>query len=121
MARNLEIIQSDKTQEDFMSTILAFDVYGTLIDTQGILSKLEKIVGAKGKEFSHAWREKQLEYSFSRGLMQNYKISLYAIGKPLTTHVNTTKFNSQKNKSMNYLMIIGNFPHSKTWKMDWLV
>ena len=56
-----------------MSTTLAFDVYGTLIDTHGILSKLEKIIGAKGKEFSHAWREKQLEYSFRRGLMQNYE------------------------------------------------
>ena len=56
-----------------MSTTLAFDVYGTLIDTHGILSKLEKIIGTKGKEFSHSWREKQLEYSFRRGLMQNYE------------------------------------------------
>ena len=56
-----------------MSRTLAFDVYGTLIDTHGVLSKLEKIIGAKAKEFSHTWREKQLEYSFRRGLMQNYE------------------------------------------------
>ena len=56
-----------------MSTTLAFDVYGTLIDTHGVLSKLEKIIGAKAKEFSNTWREKQLEYSFRRGLMQNYE------------------------------------------------
>ncbi|VAW36408.1 (S)-2-haloacid dehalogenase I [hydrothermal vent metagenome] len=56
-----------------MSVTLAFDVYGTLIDTHGVVSNLEKILGAKAKEFSHTWREKQLEYSFRRGLMQNYE------------------------------------------------
>jgi 2-haloacid dehalogenase len=34
---------------------------------------LEKLVGDKAPEFSRAWREKQLEYSFRRGLMQNYE------------------------------------------------
>ncbi len=56
-----------------MSVTLAFDVYGTLIDTHGVVSKLQKITGAKAKEFSQTWREKQLEYSFRRGLMQNYE------------------------------------------------
>ena len=56
-----------------MATTLAFDVYGTLIDTHGVVSKLHEIIGSKAKEFSHTWREKQLEYSFRRGLMQNYE------------------------------------------------
>jgi 2-haloacid dehalogenase len=56
-----------------MSVTLAFDVYGTLIDTHGVVSKLQEMIGAKAKEFSHTWREKQLEYSFRRGLMQNYE------------------------------------------------
>jgi 2-haloacid dehalogenase len=30
-------------------------------------------VGNKAPEFSRTWREKQLEYSFRRGLMQNYE------------------------------------------------
>ena len=51
---------------------LAFDVYGTLIDTNGVLVLLEKIVGKKAKAFSQTWRDKQLEYSFRRGHMQNY-------------------------------------------------
>ena len=55
-----------------MPVTLAFDVYGTLIDTHGVVSKLEKLIGRKADEFSHTWREKQLEYSFRRGLMQNY-------------------------------------------------
>lgn len=56
-----------------MATTLAFDVYGTLIDTHGVISALEKHAGDKAAEFSRMWREKQLEYSFRRGLMQNYE------------------------------------------------
>jgi 2-haloacid dehalogenase len=59
-------------KENPMSVTLAFDVYGTLIDTQGIVSSLEKMIGTQASEFSRTWREKQLEYSFRRGLMQNY-------------------------------------------------
>ena len=56
-----------------MSKTLAFDVYGTLIDTDGVVSALQRLVGDKAKKFSHTWREKQLEYSFRRGLMKNYE------------------------------------------------
>ncbi len=52
---------------------LAFDVYGTLIDTQGVVSLLEQMIGGQAKQFSRNWREKQLEYSFRRGLMQDYQ------------------------------------------------
>lgn len=56
-----------------MSLTLAFDVYGTLIDTQGVVSKLQEFVGDKAVCFSQTWRDKQLEYTFRRGLMQNYQ------------------------------------------------
>lgn len=55
-----------------MSVTLAFDVYGTLIDTQGVLTTLETMVGENAKKLSNTWREKQLEYTFRRGLMQHY-------------------------------------------------
>ncbi len=55
-----------------MPITLAFDVYGTLINTQGVVAGLERIIGDKAAGFSQAWRDKQLEYSFRRGLMQNY-------------------------------------------------
>ncbi|RMG37862.1 MAG: haloacid dehalogenase type II [Gammaproteobacteria bacterium] len=51
---------------------LAFDVYGTLIDTQGVVEALREVVGEQADELARAWREKQLEYSFRRGLMQYY-------------------------------------------------
>jgi 2-haloacid dehalogenase len=56
-----------------MAVTLAFDVYGTLINTHGVMVALEKHLGGTAAEFSRTWREKQLEYSFRRGLMQNYE------------------------------------------------
>lgn len=56
-----------------MPVTLAFDVYGTLIDTHGVMEALRTHVGYKAETFSHVWRDKQLEYAFRRGLMQNYE------------------------------------------------
>ncbi|HSN51756.1 MAG TPA: haloacid dehalogenase type II [Woeseiaceae bacterium] len=56
-----------------MALTLAFDVYGTLIDTHGVVAKLRETLGERATAFSSAWRDKQLEYSFRRGLMQNYE------------------------------------------------
>jgi len=55
-----------------MSFTLAFDVYGTLIDTNNVVSKLREYIGDQAEAFSQTWRDKQLEYSFRRGLMQQY-------------------------------------------------
>lgn len=52
---------------------IAFDVYGTLIDTRGVIESLQKVVGNKAEAFSQTWRSKQLEYSFRRALMQRYQ------------------------------------------------
>jgi 2-haloacid dehalogenase len=56
-----------------MPNVLAFDVYGTLIDTHGVVVKLQEFVGDTAENFSRVWREKQLEYSFRRGLMRTYE------------------------------------------------
>ncbi|CAM3437929.1 haloacid dehalogenase type II [Halomonas lysinitropha] len=60
-----------------MATVLAFDVYGTLIDTHGVVAELEQRLAGQDRsdlapEFSRRWRDKQLEYSFRRGLMGAY-------------------------------------------------
>ncbi|MEI8033405.1 MAG: haloacid dehalogenase type II [Chlorobiaceae bacterium] len=54
-------------------TTIAFDVYGTLIDTGGMIALLEKHAGVHAAELSMLWRQKQLEYSFRRGLMGSYR------------------------------------------------
>jgi 2-haloacid dehalogenase len=57
-----------------MQPVLAFDVYGTLIDTQGVTIELERRLtdASKAGEFARRWRDKQLEYSFRHGLMGAY-------------------------------------------------
>lgn len=55
-----------------MKFTLAFDVYGTMINTSGVYDLLKTMLGEKSKSFMDAWRNKQLEYSFRRGLMDKY-------------------------------------------------
>jgi len=67
-----------------MKKTLAFDVYGTLIDTNGVTALLETMlvdkaqvfdkdqISNKAQLFADTWRAKQLEYSFRRGLMRSY-------------------------------------------------
>lgn len=52
-----------------MKRVLAFDVYGTLIDTHSVVEELTARLGDGAAEFSRRWRDKQLEYAFRRGLM----------------------------------------------------
>ena len=52
--------------------VVAFDVYGTLIDPFHMEEHLRAAFGEKSNAASELWRSKQLEYSFRRGLMKKY-------------------------------------------------
>ena len=53
---------------------LAFDVYGTLINTYGMVDLLKRYIGEdKAMAFASTWRDKQLEYSFRRSMMGQYE------------------------------------------------
>lgn len=56
-----------------MTHALAFDIYGTLIDPHGVVEELGQLLGDRAGEFSRVWREKQLEYTWRRGLMGRYE------------------------------------------------
>ncbi len=56
-----------------MTKVIAFDIYGTLIDTHGVVTRLKEYIGNEAQTFSNKWRDKQLEYSFRRGLMRSYQ------------------------------------------------
>ncbi|MFA0438330.1 haloacid dehalogenase, type II [Vibrio sp. 10N.286.49.C2] len=56
-----------------MTKTLAFDVYGTLIDTHSVTTLLQEWIGDNASVFSQTWRNKQLEYSFRIGLMKQYQ------------------------------------------------
>jgi 2-haloacid dehalogenase len=54
--------------------VLAFDLYGTLVDPIAISSELGRVLGAAdGAEAARLWRGKQLEYSFRLTAMGRYE------------------------------------------------
>jgi len=61
------------TMKSHTPPTIAFDIYGTLIDTHALTGMLHHHLGEKAPLFSQLWRQKQLEYSFRRGLMREYR------------------------------------------------
>lgn len=99
-----------------MPITLAFDVYGTLIDTHGVVEALQELVGNKAEEFSRTWREKQLEYSFRRGLMQNFADFSVCTGHALDytcTYYNTPLTQNQKDHLLGVYRILPAFEDVK--------
>lgn len=56
-----------------MPQVIGFDVYGTLVDPLEMNEHLRPLVGERADRMSELWREKQLEYTFRRGLMRSYE------------------------------------------------
>ncbi|MEC7378363.1 MAG: haloacid dehalogenase type II [Pseudomonadota bacterium] len=56
-----------------MTMTLAFDVYGTLVDPMGMFRLLAQDAGDRAEAVAALWREKQLEFSFRKGLMKVYE------------------------------------------------
>jgi len=52
--------------------VIAFDVYGTLVDPAGMVVQLAEPFGAHAAAAAQLWREKQLEFTFRRALMRRY-------------------------------------------------
>lgn len=98
------------------NTTLAFDVYGTLIDTNGVVDLLEKFIGNKAKAFSATWRDKQLEYSFRREHMQNYVSFAVCTSQALDYTCLFYKLelsSEQKNELMNIYAVLPAFTDVK--------
>jgi 2-haloacid dehalogenase len=54
--------------------VLAFDLYGTLVDPIAMSGELGRLLGeADGREAAGLWRAKQLEYSFRLTVMDRYE------------------------------------------------
>jgi 2-haloacid dehalogenase len=99
-----------------MATTLAIDVYGTLIDTHGVVTALAELVGDKAKAFSQTWRDKQLEYSFRRGLMQNYETFAVCTSQALDyacEFYNTPLTQEQKNDLLGIYRVLPAFDDVK--------
>ena len=51
---------------------IAFDLYGTLFDVHSVVDQCEQRYPGRGREISAVWRQKQLEYTWLRSLMNRY-------------------------------------------------
>ena len=54
-------------------SIYVFDAYGTLFDVHAAVRKHADRLGPEATQFSEVWRAKQLEYSWVRALMEQYR------------------------------------------------
>lgn len=52
--------------------VCVFDAYGTLFDVHSAVMRHADRLGPVAKPFSAHWREKQLEYTWTRALMERY-------------------------------------------------
>lgn len=55
------------------STAYVFDAYGTLFDVHSAVSRHEALCGPNAARLSEVWRNKQLEYTWTRTLMGRHK------------------------------------------------
>ena len=51
---------------------IVFDLYGTLYDVHSVIRACEKFYPGQGVDMSNLWRQKQLEYTWLRSLMNRY-------------------------------------------------
>ena len=49
-----------------------FDAFGTVFNLDLPIEKINRICGLKSEHILQSWRQKQLEYTWLRGLMKNY-------------------------------------------------
>lgn len=54
------------------SPIAVFDAYGTLFDVHSAVARLADRMGPESERISELWRQKQLEYTWTRTLMNRY-------------------------------------------------
>ena len=53
--------------------VLAFDLYGTLVDPIAVAVELDRLLPGQGRAIAKLWRQKQLEYSFRMTVMDRYR------------------------------------------------
>ncbi|SKD00815.1 2-haloalkanoic acid dehalogenase, type II [Burkholderia sp. CF099] len=51
---------------------IAFDLYGTLFDVHSVSVQCDEQFAGRGQQISNVWRQKQLEYTWLRSLMNRY-------------------------------------------------
>lgn len=56
-----------------MPKVIAFDVYGTLVDPVAMGQHLQALLGDQASAFGQLWHDKKVEFAFRRALMEQYQ------------------------------------------------
>jgi 2-haloacid dehalogenase len=56
-----------------MTYVYVFDAYGTLFDVHSAVARYKSEIGSNAEQMSEMWRVKQLEYTWTRTLMGEYR------------------------------------------------
>lgn len=92
---------------------IGFDVYGTLVDPLELNQILKKLTGKKSELFAELWRQKQLEYTFRRGLMncyQNFDICTKHALQFAIDYFDIKLSSEEQNNLINYYKQLQPFP-----------
>jgi len=87
---------------------IGFDVYGTLVDPLEISIYLQKLIGNKAKPFAEIWRQKQLEYTFRRGLMDQYENFDVCVQQAMQYAIDFLHVSFSSNEKVNLLDLYSN-------------
>lgn len=80
-----------------------FDVYGTLFDVHSVKEKCNDFFPGKGEAISDIWRQKQIEYSFLRQLMNKYDTFYNVTRDSLRYAVNSQNESLHKQQEIDLL------------------
>ncbi len=92
---------------------IGFDVYGTLVDPLAMSQFLHELIGDESKRFAEIWRQKQIEYTFRRGLMdryQNFDVCTQQAMQYVMEFMGVSFSSMEKNNLLNLYKTLQPFP-----------
>ncbi len=92
-----------------------FDAYGTLFDVHSVVALAEAFVPGQGAALSHAWRTKQLEYTWLRTLGDRYRDFWHVTGDALAWAVDALQLpidSNQQSRLLDAYLCLEPFPEN---------
>lgn len=96
---------------------IVFDAYGTLFDVHSVMQSIADDFGGDLPALSALWRQKQLEYSWLRSLMERYEDFweiTYAALRSAVSQLKIELSDAQQNKLMEAYLVPLAFPDART-------
>jgi 2-haloacid dehalogenase len=96
---------------------IVFDAYGTLFDVHSVMQSIGDDISGDLPALSALWRQKQLEYSWLRSLMERYEDFweiTYAALRSAVSQLKIEVSDAQQNRLMEAYLVPAAFPDART-------